>query len=244
MLTVPAELTPAFSRFTNVSGYLLMASPQTRVPAEGRRQQILEVATELFARQGFNGTTTRHIAQRAAVNEAIIFRHFPTKEDLYWAVIEHQISLRPGRAKLEALLASGNDIAEVLTSVAEDILNRDTTLTRLLLFTALEKHELSDRFFRTHVSGYFELLADYMRRNIEAGHFRNVDPMLAARGFIGMLFYHFLVQELFGGKKFQQFDTLDVSRTYVANWLQGVLKQAPQQETFAGTEGRESIARE
>ena len=222
-----------------------MASPQTRVPAEGRRQQILEVATDLFARQGFNGTTTRHIAQRAAVNEAIIFRHFPTKEELYWAVIEHQISLRPGRAKLEARLASSDDPAEVLTSVAEDMLSRDTTLSRLLLFTALEKHELSDRFFRTHVSGYFELLADYMRRNITAGRFRSVDPMLAARGFVGMLFYHFLVQELFGGKKYQQFDPHEVSRTFVENWLLGVSTQGPQHETFARrTEGRESIVSE
>src|SRR5512133_1108116 len=222
-----------------------MTATQTRVPAEGRKQQILEVATELFARQGFNGTTTRHIAQRAAVNEAIIFRHFPTKEDLYWSVIEHQIALRPGRSKLEARLASGDDPADVLSSVAEDILTRDTTLTRLLLFTALEKHDLSDRFFRTHVSGYFELLAEYMRRNIDAGRFRNVDPMLAARAFIGTLFHHFLVQELFGGKKFQQFDPHEVSRIFVTNCLQGVLTQGPQHESFARrSEGRESFVKE
>ena len=199
-----------------------MASTQTRVPAEGRRQQILDVATDLFARQGFNGTTTRQIAQRAAVNEAIIFRHFPTKEDLYWAVIEHQISLRPGRSILDARLASGDDPVTVLIGVAEDLLNRDTTLTRLLQFTALEKHELSDRFYRTHVSGYFEQLAEFIRHNIEAGHFRSVDPLLAARSFIGMLFHHFAVQELYGGKKYQQFDNREVSRALVDIWLRGV----------------------
>src|SRR5690349_10909224 len=125
-----------------------MAATQTRVPAEGRRQQILDVATDLFARQGFNGTTTRQIAQRATVNEAIIFRHFPTKEDLYWAVIENQIALRSGRSILDARLTSSDNPIDVLVGVAEDLLNRDTTLTRLLQFTALEKHELSDRFYR------------------------------------------------------------------------------------------------
>lgn len=209
-----------------------MASTQTRVPAEGRRQQILDVATDLFARQGFNGTTTRQIAQRAAVNEAIIFRHFPTKEDLYWAVIEHQISLRPGRAILDARLGSGDDPVSVLIGVAEDLLNRDTTLTRLLQFTALEKHELSDRFYRTHVSGYFEQLAEFIRKNIEAGHFRPVDPLLAARSFIGMLFHHFAVQELYGGKKYQQFDNREVSRALVDIWLRGVGAQAGKE--FAG----------
>ena len=199
-----------------------MATTHTRVPAEGRKQQILDVATDLFARQGFNGTTTRQIAQRAAVNEAIIFRHYPTKEELYWAVIEHQISLRSGRAKLEQCLSSDADAYEVLVSVAEDILNRDTTLMRLLLFTALEKHELSDRFFRTHVSGYFELLAEFFRRNIEAGRFRAVDPLLAARGFVGMLANHFQVQELYGGKKIQAFDNHQVCRTLVDIWMKGV----------------------
>ena len=209
-----------------------MATTQTRVPAEGRKQQILDVATDLFARQGFNGTTTRQIAQRAAVNEAIIFRHFPTKEDLYWAVIEHQIALRPARALLEARLASTGDPAAVLVGLAEDLLNRDTTLTRLLQFTALEKHELSDRFYRTHVSGYFDQLADFIRRNIQAGHFRDVDPLLAARSFIGMLFHHFTVQELYGGKKYQQFDNREVSRTLVDIWLRGV-----------GAEGQDFAAR-
>lgn len=218
-----------------------MASPHTRVPAEGRRQQILEVATGLFARQGFNGTTTRQIAQGAEVNEAIIFRHFSTKEDLYWAVIEHQCSLRAGRAKLEARLGSGADPVEVLVGVAEDMLNRDTTLTRLLLFTALEKHELSDRFYRTNVAGYFELLAEFIRRNIEEGRFRNVDPLLAARSFVGMLIHHFHVQELYGGKKYQQFDTHEVSRTLVDIWFQGVVRlkgsQDQQQEVLTGRTG-------
>lgn len=202
-----------------------MSSTHTRVPAEGRRQQIIDVATTLFARQGFNGTTTRQIAQRASVNEAIIFRHFPTKEDLYWAVIETQCTVRASRAVLEARLTADTDPVETLISVAEDILRRDTTLTRLLQFTALEKHELSDRFYRTHVARYFELLADFVRRNIERGMFRQVNPLLAARSFIGMLFHHFLVQELYGGKKHQQFDNSEVARTLVDIWLHGV--QAP-----------------
>jgi AcrR family transcriptional regulator len=183
-----------------------MASPHIRVSAGDRRQQILEVATDLFARQGFNGTTTRQIAQRAAVNEAIIFRHFPTKDDLYWAVIENQCQIRGGRAKLEELLASGLSDAEFLTAFAEYLLTRDDTLTRLLWFSALENHELSDRFYRTHVARYYEVLADYVRKGIAAGRFRAVDPVLAARGLIGMLIYHYHVQEVLGGKRHRERD--------------------------------------
>ncbi len=205
-----------------------MSTSQLRIPAEERRQQILDLATELFARQGFQGTTTRQIAQQARVNEAIIFRHFPTKEDLYWAVIENQIRVLAGRAHLEAKLAAGGSDREILTSIAEELLSRDVTLSRLLLYTALENHELSHRFFRTHVAQYFELLADYIRRAISAGRFRDVDPLLAARGFLGMLIYHRQVQELFGGKHVQKFDNHHVSSTLVDVWLRGMeAKPAP-----------------
>ena len=199
-----------------------MGSATLRVPAQDRRQQILELATRLFARRGYQGTTTREIAERAGVNEAIIFRHFPSKEHLYWAVIEHQIGRRGGRERMRRALAAEGSDAEVLTALAERLLRRDTTLSRLLLFTALENHKLSHRFFRTHVAQYYEVLADYVRRGIAAGRFRAVDPLLAARGFLGMVIYHFLIQELYGGKRYQDFDRGKVCQTLVGIWLAGM----------------------
>jgi AcrR family transcriptional regulator len=199
-----------------------MSTSQVRIPAGERRQQILELATELFARQGYQGTTTRQIAQRVQVNEAIIFRHFPTKEELYWAVIENQIRVRGGRARLESRLAAGGSDRELLTAIAQELLGRDVTLSRLLLYTALENHELTARFFRTHVAQYLEVLADYIRAGIAAGRFREVDPLLAARGFVGMIWYHFQIQELFGGKRVQTFDPSHVAATLVDIWLGGM----------------------
>src|ERR687896_460399 len=59
-----------------------------RMTGEARRQQLIDVAIRLFSRKGFRGTTTKEIALAARVNEAIIFRHFPTKEDLYAATLD------------------------------------------------------------------------------------------------------------------------------------------------------------
>ncbi len=202
-----------------------MSTSQVRIPAEERRQQILELATELFAKQGYQGTTTRQIAQEVHVNEAIIFRHFPTKEELYWAVIENQIQVRGGRARLEEKLAAGGSDQELLTAIAEELLGRDVTLTRLLLFTALENHELTHRFFRTHVTQYLDVLSDYIRKGIVDGRFRDVDPALAARGFLGQVVYHFQIQELFGGRRVQTFDARQVAETMVDIWLRGMEKK-------------------
>jgi hypothetical protein len=99
---------------------------------------------------------------------------------------------------------------------------RDTELTRLLWFTALESHRLSQRFFRTFIAVHYEELAAYIRRRVREGAFRNVDPLLAARGFLGMVVYHFLVQELFGARKFQKFDPEMVAATLAGIWLNGM----------------------
>jgi AcrR family transcriptional regulator len=61
-----------------------------RQSAEQRRQQLLEAALPLFSEHGFEGTTTRAIAEAAGITEALIFHYFPTKLALFQAIIvEH-----------------------------------------------------------------------------------------------------------------------------------------------------------
>jgi AcrR family transcriptional regulator len=202
-----------------------MATSQTRYSSADRREQILEVATGLFAQQGFQGTTTKVIAEKSGVTEALIFRHFASKEELYWAVIERKINCAAPLERLVESLEAGGDDLEVLSRVALEVLERrakDQTLSRLLLYSALEKHELSERFFRNYIANYFEVLARFVRQGIAAGRFRDIDPLLAARGFLGMVVYHSWIQELYRGKEVQDFDLHIVSRTLARIWLQGV----------------------
>jgi len=185
----------------------------------------MEAAKELFARQGYEGTTTREIAQRARVNEAIIFRHFASKEDLYWAIIDKQCEAAGWQQTLRRELSSGAPDREIFTRIAEEILVRrasDTDLSRLLLFSALENPQRSQRFFQAHVVTYYELIAEYIGKRIEQGVFRAVDPLLAARGFVGMIVYHSLIQEIYGGKDYQDFDFKQVSATLSDIWLRGM----------------------
>jgi AcrR family transcriptional regulator len=202
-----------------------MSRPRQRVPAVERRRLILVAAARLFAQRGFQGTTTRRIADEARVNEAILFRHFPTKKELYWAVIEAKCEGRPARAMLVERLKAGCDEKAAFAAVAQGMLERqaaDTSLMRLLLFSGLEEHELSARFFQTYAAGYYELLADYIRARIKAGAFRAIDPLLAARSFLGMVVYHSMVQELFGGKRYRNYDSQCVAETLTAIWLEGM----------------------
>ncbi len=198
----------------------------SRLSATDRRQQILEVASAMFARKGYEGTTTRQIAEEAGINEALLFRHFPSKENLYWTLIEELCNARGRRHRIKKLLELGGSDAEVFEAVACEFLTRserDRELTRLLWFTALENHELSARFFNTFVAEYFETLASHIRERMRRGAFRKADPLLAARGFLGMVVYHFLVQEFFGGESRQKFKPRQVAQTLTQIWLAGML---------------------
>jgi len=214
-----------------------LAERHTRLSARSRRLQIIEAALPLFARQGFQGTTTREVADRAGVNEALIFRHFPRKEDLYWAILEHKCAIGGGQERLQNQLRAPSNERELFAAIAEDLLRRhteDTTLTRLLLFSALEHHRLSYRFFRTHIAEYYEALAGHIRKRIREGKFRRVDPLLAARGFLGMISYHLMIEELFGGKHKRRFRIPQVSRMLAEIWLRGMRARngaGPRRET-------------
>jgi AcrR family transcriptional regulator len=208
-----------------------------RLSSSDRKKQILEVATTLFARHGFDGVTTRQIADEAGITEAMVFRHFPTKDDLYWEVLSVKSASDELKQRLEERLRSDVEPLEIFTAIARYVLNRniqDPAKSRLLLFSALENHRLSQRFFKTYMSEWYEMLASYIRRQMDDGKFRKVDPVLAARGFVGMVFHHYLVQELFGGGKYQSYDPEEVVRTMAELWLTGICCE-PEQERLSTT---------
>ena len=59
----------------------------TRLTADERRTAIVQVATKVFAENGFHGTTTRELAKAAGVSEALLYKHFPSKESLFSAIL-------------------------------------------------------------------------------------------------------------------------------------------------------------
>src|SRR5215467_12996053 len=95
-----------------------------RLSAVDRRQQIIRAASTLFARRGYRGTTTREIAERARINEALLFRHFPSKEKLYWTIIDEQCGARGRRHKIKEILDAGGTDHEVFAAIAREFLVR------------------------------------------------------------------------------------------------------------------------
>ncbi|MDX2043699.1 MAG: TetR/AcrR family transcriptional regulator [Acidobacteriota bacterium] len=174
-----------------------------RMAAEDRRQQILDVAVQLFSQKGFRGTTTKEIALAAGVNEAIIFRHFATKSELYSAIMDQKASSANVQALQRAIgeaMERGDD-RQVFESFAFHILEfhqHDDTAMRILLYSALEGHELAEMIFSNHILKFHKRLAEYIKQRVAEGAFRQIDPMVAVRGFVGMVMNQAMVKKFFG----------------------------------------------
>jgi AcrR family transcriptional regulator len=193
-----------------------------------RRQEILSAAMELFAKKGFRGTTTRDLATQADINEAIIFRHFNTKEELYSAILQHKVG-ESQEARFEEFerLAKEGDDEKFFTALGHAFLDqheKDTTFMRLLLFSALEGHQLSDMFIASMTAR--KPFFNYIQKRIQEGAFRPMNPQLAARAFLGMFASFVLWQEIFGLKKSQPYDREEVVRTFVSIFLKGMMKES------------------
>jgi AcrR family transcriptional regulator len=197
----------------------------SRASGHERQASIIAAAASLFAANGFKGTTTKAIARRAGISEALVFKYFPTKQALYAAILAEKVQLGQLLATVEEA-AKKQDDARVFTLVASHHIRRgsDPTLLRLLLFSALEGHELSDMFFRNQHRIFYDYLAGYIARRTRDGAFRRVDPLLAARAFIGMVVHHRLLHEIFGVPVHQVPE--DSVAAYVTLFLDGLRAKA------------------
>lgn len=183
-----------------------------RMAGDERRRQIVRVAMRLFSERGFRGTTTKEIAQAAGVSEAIIFRHFATKDELYSAIIDHK-----GCAQhLEHLAGASQPVAELIRHEVGEALERkddravfegiartmlrhqqqEPEFLRLLLYSALEGHQLAQMFWDRNVRALYEFLGSYIRERQRDGVFGEVEPLVVVRAFTGTIIHHSLSNTL------------------------------------------------
>lgn len=159
-----------------------------RLSSSERRLQIVETAMRLFAEKGFRGVTTRELAAEVGVSEPVLYMHFETKRDLYSAILE-ALAIGPTQLGQKSFSQSAND-RDFFLNLGQGILawhTADPNRSRLLLFSALEGHELAELFHTRQISTFFDTLAAHIRSRIDAGAFRPTDPLITARAFCGMI---------------------------------------------------------
>ncbi len=192
---------------------------------EDRRRQILEVAIELFSKRGFGGTTTKQIADAAGVSEAIIFRHFATKQDLYSAILDFQAQEMGRHVWIEEVreIAEQEDDKRLFRAIAAQMLaayTRTPAFHRLIAYSALEGHEFS-KFLHSRAMPFHEFLCDYIRKRQQKGALRHLTPELIAFALISMPAHYGLLTKLYGVDLVKASDE-DAAATFVDILLNGI----------------------
>lgn len=74
-----------------VSSTEIKSEPKSRLPRDERRAQLLVAALEIFTASGYHAASMDEIAERASVSKPVLYQHFPSKLDLYLAVLDLHI---------------------------------------------------------------------------------------------------------------------------------------------------------
>jgi len=187
-----------------------------------RADKILLAATQLFAGQGYNGTSTREIARLADVSENTLFRHFEHKEDLFWATLcAHSAWLTFCKNSLEGITAF--DAPEVvlpkILGLLTDTADFRPELLRLMAVAFLELRWKADAFCQEQLGPIFSTIRKYMAVNIKSGRMHNFDPTMVTTALMTTVVMHSGIAKLIDGNNASYSDSRDAARAYTRFWL-------------------------
>ncbi|WP_448949822.1 TetR/AcrR family transcriptional regulator [Labrys neptuniae] len=148
-----------------------------------RRNNLLDAASRIFARQGYEAASVDDIAFEAGIGKATIYRYFSSKEALFEAVFAQ--ALDDLEVRLDAALLREGDFATRLTHLVAEIV--PTVRTHLSTIRDLSEGENSKRrIFRRRRAAISQRLITVIEEAQRRGEARPFDTDMAARLLIGM----------------------------------------------------------
>ena len=205
----------------------MAAKRKERAITKVRKQDILWAAEKLFSKKGFKGATTKELAAKAGVHEAILFRHFKNKRELYRATVDLKVE-RNRNSAIEQMEQSAErrDDRAFFESLALGMLTRfeeDPSIPRLILYGALDGNEppkvTTERQLRVE-----KPTLDYISLRIREGAFRKIDPHHAVFAFGAMLFGYVVRQQIIGMASRRKHDRKRIAKDFVTIFLEGMQK--------------------
>lgn len=160
---------------------------------QDRPGELLEAALDLFVEKGFAATRVEEVAARAGVSKGTLFLYFPSKEDLFKAVVRENVvhPVSQGAAEIEHFKGNSGQLLEWMmlqwwhrygatqaSGVSKLIMSEATNFPELALFYRQEVIEPGQALVRS-----------VLQRAIERGEFRPVDVELALHSVMAPLLF-------------------------------------------------------
>jgi len=152
---------------------------------DARPPEILDAALAVFAQKGFAATRLDDVAAKAGITKGTIYLYFDSKQALFEALARQSVGAQIDQvtAQLAAFPGSSADLLRfVLTTMGRFAMTSDrVVLPRLVLAEAANFPQLAEFWRREVIERGLALMSGIIRRGIERGEFRKIEPQHAAR---------------------------------------------------------------
>lgn len=146
---------------------------------EARPGELLAAALDLFVEKGFAATRSEEVAQRAGVSKGTLFLYFPTKEDLFKAVVRANIgqTISDGADELGKFPGSTAQMIPYMLNIWWERFGntKASGLSKLMMSEATNFPELASFYYQEVIEPNHRLVKSVVLRGIERGEFRHVD---------------------------------------------------------------------
>jgi AcrR family transcriptional regulator len=179
-----------------------------RLKAPQRREQLIDVATKLFAKWGYSATTTAAIAEAAGVTEPILYRHFRSKQEMFVAIVRQmsEQTLRYWRELIGGVSDPGEQLRVISRAFPEHIRHLEDAYHVIhgALSTSRDRKVLA--VMREHYTQIEKFFVGVIAQGQKSGVFRaDLDPKVPAWQLIDVGIGYAMIS-----LNLQQFDHLNV----------------------------------
>jgi AcrR family transcriptional regulator len=162
---------------------LLHRAPQTESET---RSRILKSALHLFAHKGYDGTTTRDLADAASVAEGTLFRHFTNKKAILIEVASQGwVELLTDLLTELSEMGSYKAVAQIMRRRMLHM-HQNADLLRVCFMEAQFHADLRDQIQTEVIAKMTDVTEVFFQSAMDQGIYRPMDPKLVARVFLGM----------------------------------------------------------
>jgi AcrR family transcriptional regulator len=214
------------TRSSNTASNHGAKKPKRRMSGEARKRQIMDCAARVFAAKGFRGTTTKDIAHTCSINEAVIYHHFRSKEELFGEVLNERIEATGTSSFLEQL-PSDRPVETILEAVATRILEislQDPLVQKLLIAATVDGNESTRRLFLNWRLPFVSYLERIFAAGVRDGTLQTIDPLLTARAFVGLVMDCALSCNLWSELGYTSPDPKDLIANNVPIFVRGLMR--------------------
>lgn len=163
-----------------------------RARTEMKRQEIIGIATELFKQLGYERTSMSAIAARLGGSKATLYGYFPSKDDLFRAVLEHDVSAEADRLMQEFI--AEKDLRKGLIRLGIGYLTDQPS--RAASIRTVANHPIAVEFYAGVLRPAWQRLADRFASMMTEGRLEYADPWIAAMHWKGLTEWDMLEKHL------------------------------------------------